>query len=276
MSSTRSARKWNEIVLGLLILLGMVPILWMVVLAFQPGRDIIASGWQFGFTTDNFGALFAPGEPYKAQFANSVAIVVGTVALCLTIGTLAGYSLASTNWPPKVSGLLLGASAIVPIVPPMALVPGLYDALQQYGLLGTIAGLILLNTVFNLPFTVLLMRVYFKNLPGELREAAMMDGASEFTTFRKVMLPLVVPGVASAAIYTAIMTWNDFLFGLTMTSGGTTSPITVGIGGLVQPNNPEWGKMAAAGTLTALPILVVAILARRRIVSGLTQGAVKG
>jgi len=267
---------WGEVMLGLVILAVLIPIVWMVVLAVQPGKNIVSGGWQFGFTTSNFESLFAPGEPYAAQFLNSLVIVVGTVVLCLVVGTLAGYSLGNPSWSPKATVVLLGGAAIIPVLPPMALVPGLYATLQGLGLLGSIAGLTLLNTVFNLPFTVLLMRVYFSYVPRELREAALIDGASEFTTFRKVILPLAAPGAASAAIYTAIMTWNDFLFGLTMTTGGTTSPITVGIGALVQPNNPEWGKMAAAGTITALPILVVAVVARRRIVSGITQGAVKG
>lgn len=265
-----------EVVLGFAILVVVIPMVWMMVLAVQPGNVIVSGGWHLEFTMSNFASLFAPGEPYVAQFLNSIVITTVTVALCLVVGTLAGYSLSSPSWSPKITVLLLGVTAFLPVLPPMALVPGLYSTLQSLGLLGSILGLIMLNTVFNLPFTVLLMRVYFGYVPRDLREAALIDGASEFVTFRKVILPVVAPGLASAGIYTAVTTWNDFLFGLTMTSGGTTAPVTVGVAALVQPDNPQWGVMAAAGTMTVLPVIAVAIFARRRIVSGITQGAVKG
>jgi ABC-type glycerol-3-phosphate transport system permease component len=113
-------------------------------------------------------------------------------------------------------------------------------------------------------------------VPHELREAALMDGASETRTFLAVMLPLAAPGAAAVAIFVAIMSWNEFLFGLTMTSGGKTSPITVGIAALVQPYAIEFGQMAAIGTAVALPILVLAVAANRWIVSAVTRGAVKG
>jgi ABC-type glycerol-3-phosphate transport system permease component len=140
----------------------------------------------------------------------------------------------------------------------MTLVPGLYVTLDAIGLLGSLLGLIVLNTVFNLPFATVLMKVYFDRIPHEMQEAARIDGASELRTFLQVMLPLAVPGAAAVAIFVAIMSWNEFLFGLTMTSGGRTSPITVGIAALVQPYAIEFGRMAALGTAVALPILVLA------------------
>ncbi|MQA06543.1 MAG: ABC transporter permease subunit [Streptosporangiales bacterium] len=266
----------TEVFLGIAILAIVLPVAWMLVLAVQPAKNIVSGDWQFGFSLSNLQSLFAFGQPFATQYVNSIIIVAGTVVLCLLVGTLAGYSLASLGWSPKMTAALLAVAAIIPVVPPMAMVPGLYSTLQNLGLLGSIPGLIMLNTVFNLPFTVVLMKVYFGSVPVELREAALIDGASELLTFRKVMLPVVAPGAAAAAIYTAIMTWNEFLFGLTMTSGGTTSPITVGIAALVQPYEAKWGEMAAAGSITAIPIILLAIIARRRIVTGMTRGAVKG
>jgi ABC-type glycerol-3-phosphate transport system permease component len=265
-----------EIVLAIAMLAVVLPVAWMLVLAVQPTRNIIGTGWRFDFSMANFRALFAPGEPFAAQYANSLAIVAGTVLLCLVVGTLAGYSLASLGWSRRVNAILLGITGVLPVIPPMALVPGLYSTLQSFGLLGGVPGLVLLNTVFNLPFTVILMRVYFAAVPAQLREAALIDGASELLTFRKVMLPLAAPGIAAAAVYTAIMSWNEFLFGLTMTSGGDTAPITVGIAGFVQQGEVRWGEMAAAGAITAVPVILLAIVARRRIVVGVTRGAVKG
>jgi len=266
----------NEIILGLAILAVLLPIAWMVWLAFQSGKAIVSPGWNASLTTGNFTQLFASSQPYATQFVNSVEIVIGTVILVLLVGGMAGYSLSRLNWSRRTTIILLAITAILPIIPPMALVPGLYTTLNNLGVLGTIPGLILLDTVFNLPFATILMKVYFDRVPADLREAALIDGAREWRVFTRVMLPLAAPGAAAVAIFTAIMAWNEFLFGLTMTSGGTTSPITVGIASLVQPYEVDWGPMAAAGTITALPIIIIAIFASRKIVSGLTAGAVKG
>jgi ABC-type glycerol-3-phosphate transport system permease component len=109
-----------------------------------------------------------------------------------------------------------------------------------------------------------------------LREAALVDGASELRTFLRIVLPLVRPGLAAVGVFTGIMAWNEFLFGLTMTSGGVTAPLTVGIASLVQEYEVAWGQMAAAGALAAVPIIVLAMVANRQMVAGLTGGAVKG
>jgi ABC-type glycerol-3-phosphate transport system permease component len=270
-------RRWvTEVVLGVVILAVLAPIAWMMVLAVQPNRTIVSPGWDFAFSTGNFRQLFDPREPYLSQLGNSVIIVLGTVVLCLFVGGLAGYSLSRLTWSRRTTIMVLTLAALLPVIPPMALVPGLYVMLDNFGVLGTVSGLILLNTVFNLPFATILMKVYFDRVPAELREAALIDGAPEWRVFTTVMLPLAAPGAAAVAIYTAIMAWNEFLFGLTMTSGGTTAPVTVGIAALVQPYEIAWGEMAAVGTITAIPIIVLAIVATRRIVSGLTQGATKG
>ncbi|HEY8457200.1 MAG TPA: carbohydrate ABC transporter permease [Actinopolymorphaceae bacterium] len=272
-------KRTNPLVEGLLVvfvLAMVVPIGWMVVLAFQPGRTITSPEWDFAFTLGNFAALLAPGEPFLAQLGNSLAIVAGTVILCLAVGSLAGYVLSLLRLPRALTVVLLALAAFLPLVPPMALVPGLYVTLQNLGVLGTVQGLILLNTVFQLPFSVLLMKVYFDNVPPALREAALVDGATEARVFAAVMLPLVRPGLAAVGVFTAIMAWNEFLFGLTMTSGGVTSPLTVGIASLVQQYEVAWGEMAAAGSLAAVPIILLAIVANRQIVAGLSGGAVKG
>lgn len=266
----------SEVVLGVATLIAVLPIVWLLVLSVQPQVNVVTPGWHFGFTLRNFEAVFAAGQPYLAQVGNSIAIVAGTVVLCVVAGSLAGYSLSRLGWSRRTTGVLLGLATLVAIIPPIALVPGLYVTLNSLGLLGSLAGLIVLNTVFNLPFASVLMKVYFDRVPGELREAALVDGASEARTFLRIMLPLARPGVAAVAIFVGIMAWNEFLFGLTMTSGGTTSPITVGIAGLVQPYAIEFGAMAALGTVVALPILALALLANRRIVAAITGGAVKG
>jgi ABC-type glycerol-3-phosphate transport system permease component len=270
------ANLFVEAALAVLVLLTILPIVWLVVLAVQPVRNIVSPGWSFSFSLGNVAELLAPGQPFFAQLVNSLLIVVGTVALCLVIGSLAGYTLSLLRLPRPVTLVLLTLAALIPLVPPMTLVPGLYVTLNSLGLLGTVQGLILLNTVFQLPFAVLLMKVYFDGVPPVLREAALVDGASELRTFLRIVLPLVRPGLAAVGVFTGIMAWNEFLFGLTMTSGGVTAPLTVGIASLVQEYEVAWGQMAAAGTLAAVPIIALAMVANRQMVTGLTGGAVKG
>lgn len=254
----------------------ILPILWLLLIAFQRPRAIISPGWTFEFSLANFDEVFGPRQVYGAQVVNSVTLVLVSTAITLVIAAFAAYSLSQLHWSRRTVALILGGAGLLQVIPPVTLVPGLFATLQTLGLNGTLSGLILLNTVFNLPFAVILIKFYFDTLPGELRESAAIDGASEFATFRRIMLPLAAPGIASVAIFTAIQVWNEFLFGLVFTTGGREAPITVGIATLIQPQEIKFGPMAAVGAVTAVPIIILAIVANRHIVAGLTRGAVKG
>jgi multiple sugar transport system permease protein len=171
--------------------------------------------------------------------------VVGAVVLCGIASTLAAYGLSKLRLPWWLTATVGASCAVVPMLPPMALVPGLYVTLIQTGLLGSLTGLIILNTILNLPFATLLMKIGFDEIPPALQEAASIDGASEARSFWTILLPLVTPSLVTSSLFTAIMTWNEFLMGLTMTSGGTTSPLSVGIASLVQPFEVRWGQLSA-------------------------------
>ena len=275
-SQTARPRPAVELALLVIIILVLVPIAWTALQAFLPNRAIVSRSWAFPFWLGNFAALAEPGEPFMRQLANSIVITVGTVIFCLTVGAMSGYCLSRLRPPRWITLPTLALAAFLPLVPPMTLVPGLYVTMSTLGLLGSLLGLILLNTLFNLPFAVLMLKSYFDQVPEELRESALVDGASEGRAFFSVILPLVRPGFAAVGVYVAIMAWNEFLFGLTMTTGGSAAPLTVGIASLVQPYQVTWGQMAAAGLTAALPIIVLAVFANRQIVAGLTAGAVKG
>jgi multiple sugar transport system permease protein len=252
----------------------LLPLIWMVLVAFQRGRAIISPGLVFDFTFANFAEILNPQLNFVAQIMNSVILVVAVTAICIGLSSMASYSLSQLSWSPKTVVAFIIGAAILQLVPPMTLVPGLFVTLQLFGLTGSLNGLIILNVIFNLPFAILMLKFYFDSIPSELREAAYVDGASEFTTFIRIMLPLAVPGLAAVSIFIGIQVWNEFLFGLLFTRGAS-APITVGIAGLVQPQEIKWGAMAAAGTLTAVPVILMAIVANRQIVAGLTRGAVK-
>ena len=254
-----------------------LPIAWMVLLAFQPDRIVIdPSAWQFEFTLANIAALLAADDPFVRQVMNSAVIVVATVVLCTTIATLAAYGTTKLRLSRWLSAPISVACALLPLVPPMVLVPGLYVTLSQFGLLSTNAGLIVVNTVLNLPFATLMMKLALNEIPHSLHEAAIIDGAGEGRVLLQIMVPLIMPGIATTALFTGIMTWNEFLMALTMTSGGTTAPVSVGIASMVQPYDMHWGQMAAAGSLAVVPIILLTLIANKHIVAGLTKGAVKG
>lgn len=282
MANVTSSRQpfSGRMIAGLIIVaaavLTIVPILWMVVIAFQQPRAIIAPGWNFEFALTNFGQIFDPDAIFRAQVINSLILVVAATTLTMAVAAFASYSLSQLQWSKHTVVLVLSASGLLQLIPPMTLVPGLYAVMTNVGLTNTLTGLVLLNLVFNLPFATIMMKFYFDTVPGELRESASVDGASEFRAFRSVMLPLAVPGLAAVGIFTAIQVWNEFLFGLVFTSGGRSAPITVGIAALIQPQEIKFGGMAAVGVVTAIPIILLALVANRQIVAGLTGGAVKG
>jgi multiple sugar transport system permease protein len=265
---------WDTVLVAALLVFG-APIAWMILLAFQTDRAIISTLWEFDPTLTNLTAILSPSQPLRAQTLNSVVIVAGTVLLCGGVSTLAGYSLSKLRMGRWLNWAIGASCAVLPLLPPMALVPGFYITLMQTGLLGSLSGLVLLNTVLNLPFATLLMKIGFDEIPVALREAAVIDGAGEAHTLLRIMLPLAAPSLVASSILTAIMTWNEFLMGLTMTSGGTTSPLSVGIASMVQPYEIRWGQLAAAGSLAVVPIMLASLAASRRIVAGMTRGSVK-
>ena len=264
-----------ELSILFVVVITLLPIVWTVILAFLPNKSIINSSFDFSFWLGNFRILAEPSQNFMRQISNSLSITFGTVLLTLAIGAGSGYSLSKLK-PPKWATIpVFILAAFLPIVPPITLVPGIYVTLTNLGLLGSITGLILINTVFNLPFAILMIKSYFDQIPEELREAALVDGASERRIFFSVLLPLAKPGFGAVGIYVAIMAWNEFLMGLIMTTGGSSAPLTVGIASLVQDYEITFGQMSAAGFVAAIPIIVLTALASRQIVSGLTAGAVK-
>ncbi|GAA2042609.1 carbohydrate ABC transporter permease [Agromyces tropicus] len=271
----RRNRFWVEATVVAVLVVAVVPIAWTLLLSFLPNRAIVSSQWQWPFWLGNYERVLRDGV-FVAQIANSVAIVVGTVLICLVVGSLAGYAISRLRPPRWIVVPALIIAGFVPLIPPMTLVPGLYVLLAQLGVLGSVWGLILVNAFLQLPFAALLMSSYFSAVPEELREAGLMDGASEWRVFLHVMVPVVRPGLAAVGVFSGIMAWNEFQMGLTLTSGGATAPVTVGIAGLLQPFAVTWGELSAAGTLAAVPIILMAVFANRQIVAGLTSGAVKG
>ncbi|GBD31873.1 Trehalose transport system permease protein SugB [bacterium HR33] len=222
---------------------------------------------------DHYAALFKERE-FWLPIRNSLVVAGATTALCLPAGALCAYALSRLRfrWSAAVLGLVLAVS----MFPQISIVPPLYLVLRELGLIHTYPGLVLPYTTFALPLAVWLMAAYFRQLPRELEEAALVDGASRLRVLGEVVLPLSLPGLASAAILTFVYCWNEFLFALSFTLGPERQTVPVAIALFRGRYQVPWGQVLAAAVVATAPVAAVVFAFQRRIVQGLTAGAVKG
>jgi ABC-type glycerol-3-phosphate transport system permease component len=266
---------FTELGLLIAIILTLMPIGWLFWSSLKYHRDIINLDNPTTFTLNNYMTIFSGSSRFPTLFLNSLGVVFFTTLLCVLIGSLAAYSLSKFRWPRTFTATILGASLFIQLVPPIALVPAYYVILNTFYLYNSVTGLILVNTVFNLPFAIFLLKVYFDSIPDDLKEAALVDGCKDAGVFWRVMLPLAAPGIGAVTILVGILAWNEFLMALSLTSTPDAQTITVGIGTYVQQYSVRYGEMTAAAAVATIPIVILAALAHRYIVTGLTGGAVK-
>ena len=228
-----------------------------------------------GFTPTlrNYEALFTDAA-FLRVLINTIVVTVGATLLAITVGALAADGLARARSfpgrrPLEVSLILLRA------MPGVVLVVPLYDLLANAGLLGRMPTLIVLYALVNLPFAIWIMTPYFQGIPAELEEAAVVDGASSRIVFLRIVLPVALPGIAATALFVGLLSWNEFLIPVVL-GNESTKTLPVLISGFISARDLDWGPMAAASSLAIIPIAIVTIVMQRRLVSGLSQGAVKG
>lgn len=263
---------------AVIILWTLAPFYWMVVTAFRDSDHTFDTTPFFTHVTlENFQDALATdkGNNFLQAIGNSLIISIATTALAVLVGVLAGYALARLNFRGKgfVTAIILAAS----MFPGIALVTPLFQLFSNIGWIGTYQALIIPNISFALPLTVYTLISFFRQLPWELEEAARVDGASRFTAFRKVLLPLAAPALFTTAILAFIATWNEFMLAKQL-STTATEPVTVAIARFSGPSAFEYPYAAvmAAGTLVTVPLVVMVLVFQRRIVAGLTAGGVKG
>ena len=205
------------------------------------------------------------------------AIVAVLSTICaIVLGTLAAYALARFRLPRKLNMRLALWILSTRMFPPIVTAVPLFLLMSDVRLLDTMASLVIVYTAFNLPFVVWMMRGFFQEIPRELEEAARVDGDSRLGALVRVILPLAVPGLAATAVFCLIISWNEFLFALTLTQTDAAMTLPVGIAGRVTQYEIEWGVMSAAGVVAMIPILLFALSVQRYLVRGLSLGAVKG
>jgi multiple sugar transport system permease protein len=264
------------LVLGVALLVALFPFWWMLITSLKRPVDIFAgvSLVPQHPTFDNYSRLFDQYH-FGSFLQNSIIVVTIAVAISLVFGTLAAYALARFRLRLGLNEQALVAALLVRMLPPILLVIPLYIVLSKWELLNTRLGLIIIYTGLNTSFVIWMMQSFLEEIPRDIEEAAMVDGDSRLTALRRVVLPLAAPGLAATAIFSVITTYNDFLIALTLTSTPDAQTVPVGVSTLIGKIQIEWGPMAAAGVVGALPIVIFAIVVQRHFVRGLTLGAVK-
>jgi multiple sugar transport system permease protein len=266
------------VVIGIASLAALAPVYWMLTISLKREVDQFAVPplW-FSFTPTLAHYRDAFFNRAFGQYLITSAIVAVSSTICaLVIGTIAAYALARFKMPGRLDRKLSLWILSTRMFPPIVTAVPLFLLIGDLGLLNTRASLIILYTGFNLPFVVWMMRGFFIEVPRELEEAAMVDGDSRLGALRRVLLPLVAPGLAATAVFCLIISWNEFLFALVLTQTDAAMTLPVGIAGRVTQYEIKWGVMSAAGVVAMVPILLFAMAVQRYLVRGLSLGAVKG
>jgi ABC-type glycerol-3-phosphate transport system permease component len=268
-------RWWPTLVLALLVLGSAFPLYWAVLASFTPearlfrGPSLLPSE----LVLDHYHALFTQRN-FWIPIRNSLIVAGTTTVFCVAVGALCAYALARLQFRGKFA--LLGFILAVGMFPQISVVSPLYMLLRSLGLINTYPGLVLPYLTFAMPLTVWLLVGFFRQLPAELEEAAMVDGASRLRAFGEVIVPLALPGLATTAILTFVYSWNEFLFALSFTLGPERQTVPVAIALFRGMYQVPWGQILAAAVVATLPVTVLVLAFQRRIVQGLTAGAVKG
>jgi multiple sugar transport system permease protein len=249
------------------------PFAWQILTSLRPEGELTSVGLPHGLSVESYVSAFE-GRPFARVLLNSTVVASATTVLCVAVASAAAFALAKLDLRSK--NVLLAAALAVSMFPPIAVVSPLYLALRGLGLLDTAAGLVLPHTTFALPLALWVLTGFFRDIPDELYRAARVDGCGPFRAFRKVMLPLAMPGLSTTAILVFIFSWNEFLYALTFTSSPERRTVPVAISLFAGEHAEPWGEIAAASVVATLPLVVATLLFQRKIVAGLTHGAVKG
>ena len=264
---------WLLVALAAVIVLG--PFLWIMMNSFKDHISILSGAWVFTPTIDNYSeVLLSRRSDFLQSLTTSFIVAAFSTAIVLFVGTLSAYSLHRLHWPRWVVTIFLGWTLAFHAIPIITLVGPWYLAFKSLGLYDTRAALVFTHVTINLPMAVWLMMSFFKALPPEIEEAALVDGCRPVSAFLLVTLPLVVPGLIATGVLSFIFSWNEFTVALNLTSQATgTVPIVVSK--FASDYEVQHGPMAAASILATLPAMMLMFFGQRFIVQGLTMGSVK-
>ena len=276
MSRRRLARTGYNAAAVLVLLVTVFPIYWMVATGFKRGVDILSfePRWlPIPGTLENYRA--AVSKPHFLEdVRNSLVVVVVTVLVSLALAFLA--ALAAARFRFRGRALLIVMLIVVQMVPLEALIIPIYLMLDHAGQTDRLAGIVVTYLTFVLPFSIWTLRGFIVNIPEELEEAAMVDGCTRAGAFRRILFPLVAPGLVATAVFSFILVWNDYLIAYVLLRSPERQTLGIWLASFTTNHGTEWGGVMAGSTLFAIPAVVFFLLVQRRVVSGLTAGAVKG
>jgi multiple sugar transport system permease protein len=254
----------------------LLPVVWIVSLSFKRGDDVNnRQFWPRVWTVENYRVVFET-PLFTSALRNSVGISLVATILSVALATFAAYAIARLEFRGK--RLVLGMALAVAMFPVVSIVGPLFNIWRVIGLYDTWPGLVIPYMSFTLPLSVWVLSAFFREIPWELEQAAQMDGATRWQAFRKIIVPLAAPGVFTAAILTFFFAWNDFVFGISLTSSDSARPVPAALAfftGASQFQQPA-AAISAAAVVVTVPVIVLVLVFQRRIVAGLTSGAVKG
>jgi len=263
-------------VLVVLAVLVLFPFYWMTITSFKSEdqmRSLVSMFWPRPFAIENYEQLVAKTE-FVAWYKNSVFVAVTSTLLATGVGTIGAYALARLKFLGR--GFLASATLITYLVPPSILFIPLYAQMRNLGLANSLSGLIAAYPSFTVPFVTWLLMGYFESIPEELEEAAMIDGATRFGAFYRIVLPLSAPGVLAAGLYAFTQAWNEFLYALVFITDGRLRTLPVGLASFITGDVYGWGSLMSGAVLTTLPVIAAYIYLQKYMVEGLTAGGVKG
>jgi multiple sugar transport system permease protein len=272
----RVQKIWWSIAGLLIIGYTLFPVLWIVSLSFKKGEDVqnqafFPTEWSW----ENYKTVFDSGL-FTNALRNSIGISVIATVLSVALATLAAYAITRLEF--KGKKLILSLALAIAMFPTISLVPPLFDMWRSLGLYDTWIGLIIPYMSFTLPLSIWTLSAFFREIPWELEQAAQVDGATPWQTFRKVIVPLAAPGVFTAAILTFFFAWNDFVFGISLTASDAARPVPAALAFFTGESffKQPTAAIAAAAVVVTIPVVLLVLCFQRKIVAGLTSGAVKG
>ena len=259
-----------------IVLFSIFPFYYAILTSLKSGTALFQVNYlPVDFSLSNYEGVLSNGV-FPTNILNSVIVAVVVVAISLFLAVTAAYALSRINFAGR--GLLLLTILAVSMFPQIAVLAGLFEMVRWAGVYNTLFSLIFAYMIFTLPFTVWVLTTFMRDLPIEIEEAAIVDGASPFTIVMRVFLPLMWPALVTTGLLAFIAAWNEFLFALTFVSNNSTRAVPVAIALLSGASEQEipWGTIMAASVIVTVPLIVLVLIFQRKIISGLTAGGVKG
>jgi multiple sugar transport system permease protein len=275
MQHTNRERALWSIAILVVLFYALIPVVWIASLSLKTPEEVGDKKFFSGFSFDNYDVVFSD-DTFIAALINSIGIAGIATVISIVLAAMTAYATSRLDFTGKT--LILSGALAVAMFPPISIVGSLFDMWRTLGIYDTWIGLIIPYMTFTLPLAIYTLSAFFREIPWELEQAAAVDGATPMQAFRKIIVPLAAPGVFTAAILVFIFAWNDFIFANTLTStdNARTVPAALAFFTCASQFEQPIGAISAASVVVTIPIIIMVLIFQRRIVAGLTAGAVKG